>query len=158
MQCMFFLFDATATRPFNPLRTNRGRLTPNGSPWLRAPVGLDLCGTVSGARDRADPCVARRAAASRDVSGAPVGLDTCKAVARDRADPCKTSRSPQQGRPLHGPPCRQQHAQRVGLGAPVGSYLRKAVARDRADPCVARRLSVPDLRKPALPRPARGRQ
>jgi hypothetical protein len=45
MPCMFFIADATAPRPSNPLRTNRQALARTDRHALRVPFGLELCKT-----------------------------------------------------------------------------------------------------------------
>jgi hypothetical protein len=79
MPCMDFLAGATASRPSNPLRTNRERLRRKDRRVLRAPVELVL----SKAGFRGSPCrldTNNTLNVSRAALGAPVGLNLRKTV------------------------------------------------------------------------------
>jgi hypothetical protein len=72
MHACFFIFDATASRPFNPLRTNRLTLTRTGS-GVPAPVELVLRKTGF----RGASCYLGTTTRSTRRIGCPVELNLC---------------------------------------------------------------------------------
>jgi hypothetical protein len=150
MLCMDFFLGATALRPFNPLRTNRGRYA-NGSPWLRSPCWLGtLCRLNQGSsRDAVglsrapstfrvplwvNPLRTNRGAASLGGVSAPVGLYLRKTGFRGAS--CRLTQQHASRAPLGANPLRTNRQAAFANGSPwLRGYFQFGYSQDRVLGC-----------------------